>query len=67
MEQRKEREVKIASLNAEESHQEYILEEEERALMEAASRIEEAQREIEELEAYYKGGKSAILCRAPIA
>lgn len=57
MEQRKEREVKIASLNAEESHQEYILEEEERALMEAASRIEEAQREIEELEAYYKGGK----------
>lgn len=57
MEQRKEREVMIASLNAEERNLEYILEEEERALMEAANRAQELQRKIEELQAYYNGGK----------
>src|SRR5690606_20218189 len=57
MEQRKEREVMIASLNAEERNLVYIREEEERAIMEAANRAQELQRKIEELQAYYNGGK----------
>lgn len=57
--QRKEREVRIASLNAEERNLEHILEEEEEALMQAARKEQELQQKKEELEAFYKGGKLA--------